>query len=331
MKQLSIQQLVRVPVAYGATTPNPGGPAVVWSTTTSSVLLWDGSKWGTVINDPELASLIDLNTFGFLVREPGTGNIVTRTLVGTSDQIQIVDSNGVQNPVISLTDTGVTPGTFTKFAVDSQGRIRSATQLLASDIPEDYINLYKENYQEGTAYPAPTGANSIAIGVGAQSLAANSIAIGEQSQARHRGAFVHASGRFQTSGDAQVGRYILKGVTTNNFQKELFLDGPMGTAPLILPDESTWTFTATITAHRTDATDGHAGFQVRGVIYRTFGATSVAFQGTPIVDVISRSNLNWTINTSANSVNGSLSFTVQGESGKTIRWMASIETVEITN
>jgi len=331
MKQLSFDQLVIAPIAHGATTPNPGGPAIAWSTTTSGLLLWNGTSWGSTITDPELKSLEELNTFGFLVRQQGTGEIVTRTLAGTADQIQITDANGVTNPAIALTDTGVNPGTYTKMRIDAQGRVREAGLLTAADIPSDYLNLYRENYAATSPYPVATGANAIAIGPGAQATADGSYALGEQSVARHKHGMVRAAGRFQTSGDAQIGQYILKAVTTNGFQRELFLDGPSGTSPLILPDESTWTFKATITAHRTDGTDGHAGFMVRGVIYRGAGSASTAFQGSPIVEILGSSNPGWSINTTVNTTNGSLRFVATGESGKTIRWLAAVETVEITN
>lgn len=330
MQQVSIQQLVSVSIARGATTPNPGGPAIVWSTTSGGALLWNGTSWDTTASETTLRTLAGLNTFGFLVREFGTGDIVSRTLAGTPGQIQIADGNGVQNPSVALTNTGIVPGRYPTITVDAQGRAVTGGPLTALDMPSDYINLYKERYNSG-AKPSAGGSNSVAIGVGAQTLGENSIALGEQSIARHKGSMVRAAGRFQTSGDAQVGCYILKAVTTNNFQKELFLDGPSGTTPLILPDESTWTFVATITAHQTDGTNGHAGFIFKGVVYRKTGASSVAFQGVPIFEVLGRSDLTWTINTNANGANGSLSFIVRGESGKMIRWVASVQTVEITN
>ncbi len=330
MKQVSIQQIVTLPIAKGATTPNPNGPAIVWSTVAGGLLLWDGNKWDSIVDDPELRSLAELNSFGFLVREPGTGLIVTRTIAGVADQTQITDGNGTSNPAIGLTDTGVIPGNYPKVTVDAQGRVRAGLPLTVDDMPTDFIRLYDENYTDAPL-PTASGANSIALGAGSTAAAEKSFAIGEQAVARHKGGFVRAAGRFNLQGDAQVGQYILKAVTTNNFQREMFLDGPAGTSALILPDESTWTFDATVTAHRTDGLDGHAGFKIRGVIYRGTGATSVAFQGVPIVEIISRSNPTWNINTIANSVNGSLSFQVQGESSKTIRWVASVQTVEITN
>lgn len=45
MLNLSIPTLPSLAVASGATTPVPSGPSQIWSTTTSSVLTWNGSSW----------------------------------------------------------------------------------------------------------------------------------------------------------------------------------------------------------------------------------------------------------------------------------------------
>jgi hypothetical protein len=192
--------------------------------------------------------------------------------------------------------------------------------------------LYGENV--GTVIPpAPLGINSIVLGSGAQTAptGTNSLAIGEQSLARIPGGVVQASGRFGSSGDAQAGKYLLRSHTVNGLETELFIDGTNGTQRLILPDDSTWTFKGLVTGHRTDMSDGHAGFSFEGVIYRVAGANSIAFQGHPSISVISRSNFFWKIHLYADDINGSLKICCEGQSGKVVRWVACVETVEITN
>lgn len=194
------------------------------------------------------------------------------------------------------------------------------------------LKLYSEN-PSSPAPPSALGINSIALGSGAQTdvSAPNSLAIGEQSLARIRGGVVQANGRFGSSGDAQVGRYILRTHTINSTPTEAFIDGTNGSVRLVLPDNSTWTFKATITGHRTDINNGHAGYTINGVIYRNSGANTTAIQGSIIKNVIAESNPAWDINITADSTNGSLKITVIGETAKTIRWVAYVETVEITN
>ena len=196
------------------------------------------------------------------------------------------------------------------------------------------LNLYSENSSTFIT-PVAIGNNSVAIGSGAATSidAPNSLAIGEQSLVRTQGGVVQASGRFTSTGDAQAGRYLLRATTINGIVDgtELFINGTAGGVRLVLPDNSTWTFKITVTAHRTSPSPGHAGYTTTGVIYRDSGAITTAIQGSVQKSVLGESNPVWDINTSADSINGALTVKVTGETGSIIRWVALIETVEITN
>jgi hypothetical protein len=193
-------------------------------------------------------------------------------------------------------------------------------------------NLYDEKVN-GFISPVAQGLDSVALGSGAETAisANNSLAIGLQSLARTPGGVVQANGRFTNNGDAQTGRYLLRGTTISATPQELFIDGTGSITRLVLPDDATWTFKITITGHRTDTGDGHAGYTASGVIYRGAGAVTTRVLGSIQKVVLAESNPQWDINISADIGNGSLRVTVTGETGKTIRWLALIETVEITN
>jgi len=193
-------------------------------------------------------------------------------------------------------------------------------------------NLYDERVN-GFVAPVADGLDSVALGSGAetQSGANNSLAIGLQSLARTPYGVVQAGGRFASNGDAQVGRYTLRTHTINNIATEMFIDGTAGSIRLTLPDDATWTFRITVTGHRTDLGNGHAGYTAAGVIYRGSGAGTTSIQGSVNKVVLAESNPAWDINISADTTNGSLRILVTGENGKTIRWLALVETVEITN
>jgi hypothetical protein len=194
------------------------------------------------------------------------------------------------------------------------------------------LNLYDEKVN-GFVAPVAAGLDSVALGSGAETdvTANNSLAIGLQSLARNPGGVVQASGRFASNGDAQAGRYLLRSTTISASPVELFIDGTAGTRRLVLTDDSTWSFKIMVTAHRTDLDDGRAGYTSAGVIYRRSGVSTTAIQGSVNKVVLSESNPSWDINISADSTNGSLRILVTGESGKIIRWVALVETVEITN
>jgi hypothetical protein len=194
------------------------------------------------------------------------------------------------------------------------------------------LNLYDER-TNGFVAPVAAALDSVAIGSGAETAvtAPGSLAIGLQSLARNQGGVVQASGRFASNGDAQAGRYLLRSNTINATPAELFIDGTGGSVRLELPDDSTWTFKITVTGHRTDLGNGHAGYTAAGVIYRAAGAATTSIQGAVNKVVLAESNPAWDINISADTTNGSLRITVTGETGKIIRWLALVETVEITN
>jgi len=194
------------------------------------------------------------------------------------------------------------------------------------------LNLYNENSSVFTA-PLAQGTNSIALGEGATTLssAKDSLAIGLYSVAKTQGEVVQASGRFATNGDAQAGRYLVRNTTIDATPTELFVDGSGRSVRVVLQDNSTWTYKVTVTGHRTDLNDGHAGYTVAGVIYRNSGAATTSLQGSPIYSILAESNPAWDINISADFVNGSIKVTVTGEAGKQIRWVGLIETVEVTN
>lgn len=201
--------------------------------------------------------------------------------------------------------------------------------IFTSSVP---LRLYTENYSSPVT-PVAQGTNSIALGDAATTSVngKNSLAIGNQSLTRHYGAVVQANGRFSSTGDAQTGRYLLRTQTINAFATEMFLDGTAGNQRINLTDDSTWVFRITITAHRSDADNGHAGYTFMGVIFRQSGANTTQIQGSIQKVVLAESNPAWDVLVSADQVNGSLKVAVQGESSKTIRWVALVETVETTN
>lgn len=197
------------------------------------------------------------------------------------------------------------------------------------------LTLYSENVSAIYTVPTALSVNSIALGEGAQTAngAVNALAIGNQSLGRIQGGVVQANGRFSISGDAQTGRYLLRGITSSTFPGELFIDGNgpgASSVRIVLPDNSTWTFKVTITAHRTDI-PGHGSFEAKGLIYRIAGPASTSIQSAVNYTLISNLNNGWSINIVADTINGSLKITVTGSSGNTIRWLALVETVEVTN
>ncbi len=176
------------------------------------------------------------------------------------------------------------------------------------------LKLYKENGNPAT--------NS-------QALHDKSIALGDGAQSRLHGSIVQASGVFSHIGDAQVGSYIARGITTNNSTTEIYLDG-ITKRLLILPNTSV-AYTITFIARRTDSFSNEgAVYEIKGGIDRSASLISTRLIGTPSKTVISEDNPTWNVSVSADGINGSLKILVKGETSKTVRWVAHIKTVEVS-
>jgi hypothetical protein len=174
------------------------------------------------------------------------------------------------------------------------------------------LSLYASNGTPVTA-PMAVGNNSTAMGDGAISYAA--------------GAINQSSGVFSARGDAQTGSYIFRTITVNNSWMEMFLDGV--SQRLIIPASATVSFTVKIIARRTDSGNEGGIYEIKGGVDKgTFNA-SIALIGKINKTVVSEDNPIWDVNVDTDTTTGALRIWVKGENGKTIRWVAHLETVEV--
>mgnify|MGYP000285286688 CR=1 FL=1 len=197
--------------------------------------------------------------------------------------------------------------------------------LAYADLP---IKLYVENPSTPTA-PTAAGTNAVAIGSGSSASAAGSVAIGDGTNSRVAGGKAIANGKFVTAGDAQAGIYVARNITTNNTATELFLDG--SAVRLALPDTASFFFKIDVVGRRTDAAGGNAAYTFTGIIKRDAGVATTALVGSVSKTVVAETNTPWDASVTADTTNGSLKINVTGENAKTVRWVAKIETVEVTN
>jgi hypothetical protein len=149
------------------------------------------------------------------------------------------------------------------------------------------------------------------------------------------GANVQASGSFSTTaGTAQHGTYVVRRETTDATTSTLTTNGTSVSAAseiVTLPDTATYAFDILVTARRTDAADESAGYRLVGVIDRQSGAATTALVGTVTKTVIAEDTAAWDVDVIVDTTYGGFSVNVTGEVGKTIRWVAVINTVEVVN
>lgn len=82
-KQLAFKGPVALAIAEGATSPNPGTFGVIaWSTTLGRNVSWDGSKWSSVVVNPEEVT-------------------ATKPTLALADKAVLFDSAATDNPIVA--------------------------------------------------------------------------------------------------------------------------------------------------------------------------------------------------------------------------------------
>jgi hypothetical protein len=178
-----------------------------------------------------------------------------------------------------------------------------------------------------------SGTGSVAFGGYYNTASASySYASGYYASAAQYGKQVFASGRFAADGDAQAGKMVLRISTTNATPAVMTSDAGAAstTNQVILPNDSTYAFRILVVARRTDADNESAGYEFSGVVDRNANAASTAIVGTVAKTVLAEDTSAWDVNVTADTTNGGLKVEVTGEAAKTIRWVATVWTSEVT-
>jgi hypothetical protein len=185
------------------------------------------------------------------------------------------------------------------------------------------------------------GAGNASSGFGSTNLGGNgniangtySVAGGFSSANRSIGSFAFASGSASRNGDAQAVLFVLRNATTDATPTVLTIGaGAAGTTnQVILPNNAAYHFRGSVIANVTGAANG-AAWSFEGAIMRGANAASTVLIGAPVVNRIAASAgaTAWTIAVTADTTNGGLAVTVTGAASTTIRWVAKLETTEVT-
>jgi hypothetical protein len=178
------------------------------------------------------------------------------------------------------------------------------------------------------------GQDSLAVLLDARSVAANSVAIGSRARANQIGKFAFANGRFGVSGDVQSGTFILRSDTTDATAEALTTNNSTASTDnqVILPNNSAYSFSGTIIA-RESATDGsdYASWEIKGALLRDANAASTVLGNGIVNKLYATSGASaWAVALSADTTNGGLKVEVTGAAATNIRWVATVNTSEVT-
>jgi len=144
----------------------------------------------------------------------------------------------------------------------------------------------------------------------------------------------YASYSFSNDGDQQRASLVLFCDTTDATAEALRSNTSTAgtTNQVVLPNNSCYGFTGTVIAREdSSATNDFAIWEIKGGAVRGASASTTAL-GTYNINKISESAgaTNWSIALSADTTNGAVAITVTGEASHNIRWVATVNTTEVT-
>ena len=183
------------------------------------------------------------------------------------------------------------------------------------------------------------GSSSTASGLGAFATGYLNIASGNYSQAigfaantqSIYGKFAKSSGFFSNYADMQTGMLVVVAATTDDTPKALTSNKAAAgtTNQVILPNNCAYAFHGTIVARQqASAGTACAAWKIEGLIRRegSAGTTVLVNSATTVLD----NTPAWGMTLSADTTNGGLAITVTGAAATNIRWVATINTSEVT-
>jgi len=185
----------------------------------------------------------------------------------------------------------------------------------------------------GGAFSNASGSQSLAIGRNVLAQQQASVALGQQSLSAVAGKFAYSSTNFSATGDSQHGMCVLRQSTTDATPKVMLTDSASVAASainqIILPNNSAYAFHGTIVA-RQKASEGtaSAAWKVEGLIRRegSAGTTVLVNSATTVLD----NTPAWGMALTADTTNGGLAITVTGAASTNLRFVATINTSELT-
>ena len=206
----------------------------------------------TITLDGQVANLANASFNGFMVLTTA-GAITSTTLVGTANQIGITNTNGVGNPVFSIADNPIFPGT---------GSMTIPTGTTGQQPSSPVVGMMRYDTTAGAYYGYSAGAwrqfslsggvtevntgtgltGGPITGIGTISIANTAVTAGSYGSATEVGQFtVNAQGQLTFAGNVAISASSIGAVTTiNGTANEITATG-VSTVTLSLPAALTFT------------------------------------------------------------------------------------------
>ena len=302
-----------------------------------------------VINSPDTSN----NGASFALFTMGQGDSIV--LVYSKQNITNGISAGIaQSGWISLNKSS--PTAFNYYAAIVGGNLNSASashcflgggesnsaNASHSAVLGGLSNVASNNYSGilgGTSNSASGNQSAVIAGSSNAANSLNSVVVGGANGATRSiiGNFVTPASNnpiSAVSGRTQAATLLLGRQTTDATATVLASNTSAAstTNQVILPNYSAYTFQGTCIASVTTGGGNTSGWKFEGVIKRGANAASTALVAavTPTVIAQDVGAVTWVLAITADTTNGGIAVTVTGQAATTIRWVAKIETTEVT-
>jgi len=154
-----------------------------------------------------------------------------------------------------------------------------------------------------------------------------SVAIGDGVKAAQTGKYAFGQGRFAATGDAQGGMFILRCDTTDATATRMTTNNATAASSnqIVAAQDTCITFSGTVVAMQNGA-QAYGSWKIEGLIVNDYGALTVPNSAITVI----HNSSNWGLALSADDTWDALAITVTGEASHNIRWVANIQTAEVT-
>ena len=230
------------------------------------------------------------------------------------------NSIGEETPVSTIVDGSYNGDTNDIYSGGWQ--VRMVWPRLINNSLGGTINNYRCEYHGISSQSAVFG------GRANQATGNYSGAIGFGALANLHGQVAQTGDYRSAYGDMQTSVLTVGARTTNNTQTEAFLDGPGGSARLVLPSDTTWAFDIMAVARRTDADNESAMYWARGGIDNNAGVVALVGAVSYYHTIEDTAAWSWAVD--ADAANNSLRVRFTGENAKTILWEARVTLTQVT-
>ena len=176
-----------------------------------------------------------------------------------------------------------------------------------------------------------TGQACNAFGNNTKATTTSSTALGSYSNGNSAGKIALSSQKFSTEGDSQTGITVMRRPTTDATPAYLTTRYQWNdaTGQVILPNNSAYFFSGTIIAREQASSGTDVGaWEIKGAIRREANAASTVLIKSTIDDF--NVPTGWAVALTADTTNGGLAITVTGAASTNIRWVATVNTSEVT-